>query len=206
MIRLLDRLGRWLGIAVLVALALALLGCQPPVPGRHLVVGDSLTMTAALEGGFPAGYDVHSMMGWEAEDALPGVTQRVADPARNPACAAVALGHNDAADGMSGSTDLGDGFTATDQRQLTDLADAFHPATEVVWVLPAYHGNLAPYAAGIAAYRGWVTAEAAEAGDRVIDWATVVQPAHLEPDGTHLTPAGRRAYGAFIAQGLGSCD
>lgn len=185
--------------------ALACVACQPEPSDDRLVVGDSLTMTAVLAGGFPAGWDVHSMMGWEAEDAQPGVAQRTADPDRSPCAAAIALGHNDAADGTTPAGDLGDGFTTTDAAQLRKLRDTFHPATAVLWVLPDYTGPVPEYAAGIDAYRGWVIAEAARRGDTVVDWRPAHTAADIQADGAHLTPAGQLRYGQLITEGMPHC-
>lgn len=193
-------------LAFLAAAAIALLACQPEPTDQHLVVGDSLTMTALLAGGFPPDWDIHSMIGWEAEDAQAGVAQRTADAERSPCAAAIALGHNDAADGTTAAGgDLGDGFTSTDVAQLRTLRSSFHPSTEVLWVLPDYTGPVPEYAAGIAAYRSWVTTEAAARGDAVVDWRGQHTAADIEPDGAHLTTSGRLAYGRLITEGMPGC-
>lgn len=198
-----DRSWLWLLLAGLCALAAVIVsGCQPPPTNVTTVIGDSLTMTALLEGGFPAEWDIHSMLGWQAEDAQPGVTARAADPARSPCAVAMALGQNDAAAHSDGR---GDGFTTTDAQQMRTLRGTLHPATRVVWILPDYDGTDPAYAAGIDTYRAWATAEAAARGDRVADWRAVNQPTDIDSDGVHLTPAGRMAYGAFITKAVPSC-
>lgn len=187
-----------------VALVLALVGCQPPNPNVRTVVGDSLTMTTLLDGHLQ-GYDVHSMLGWEAEDAQPGLTDRVADPTRSPARVAIALCANDAAQHTGKGPEWGDGFTTTDQAQLRQLRKTLHPATLVVWVLPDYNGTDPLFAAGINACRAWLTAAAAEAGDCVADWRAVNGPADIDPDGVHLTTQGKARYGAMIDQAVTTC-
>jgi lysophospholipase L1-like esterase len=188
--------------AALLLLALPLLAwaCGPPPSTTDLAVGDSLTMTTLLDDHLD-GYDVHSMLGWEAEDAQPGLTQRVADPARNPRTAVVALGANDAAQHTGKGPEYGDGFTATDRAQLLQLRDTFHPDTGVTWVLPHYAGIDPLFITGINAYRTWATTEAARRGDCVVDWRTWQQPGDIDPaDGIHLTAAGKARYAALIEE------
>lgn len=194
-----TRFLRWLIPALLAAVTV---GCQPPPADVTTVVGDSLTMTTLLDGQFPAGWDIHSMLGWQSEDAQPGVTARTADPARSPCAAAIALGHNDA---VKHSDGRGDGWTATDATQMRRLRDTFHPDTRVLWVLPDYTGTDPVYRASIETFRSWVRAEALRHGDLVADWRTAHVAADIDPDGAHLTPTGRRAYGALITQEMPDC-
>jgi lysophospholipase L1-like esterase len=193
-------------LAAVAALAATAWSCGPPPdPNVTAVVGDSLTMTTLLAGQLPADWDIHSMLGWEAEDAQQGVEQRVADGARNPARVAIALCNNDASQHTGQGPEYGDGFTATDAEQLGRLRSALHPATRVTWVLPDYMGSDPLYAAGINACRSWVTAEAARRGDCVTDWRARNTPADIGPDGIHLTAAGHANYGAMIEQAVNSC-
>lgn len=190
-------------VLVLVALALGAIGCRPSPANITTVVGDSLTMTALLEGGFPPDWDIHSMLGWQAEDAQPGVTARVNDPALSPARAAIALGQNDAAKHTGGP---GDGLTAVDVEQLRTLRTTFDPATVVLWVLPDYEGTDPAYRAGIEQYRAWAASYAATLGDCIIDWRAHAEPGDIDPaDGVHLTHEGRLAYADTIEQGIAAC-
>jgi len=194
--------------SIVMAVATTALGstaCDPPPPPANVVtiVGDSLTMTTLLDGHLP-GYDVHSMLGWQAEDAQPGLDQRVADPARSPRTVVIVLGQNDAAD-HTDPTLIGDGWTTTDAQQVTRLANTPHPDATVCWILPAYYGTDPAYAAGITRFRQWLTAFAAGRGEHVADWATVARPEYIGADGVHLTPTGRAAYGQLITQEATRC-
>lgn len=192
-------------LAVPLAAGILLLACQPPPSDTTTVVGDSLTMTTLLDGRFPAGWDIHSMLGWEAEDAQPGLTQRVNDPTRSPCSVAIALGHNDAGQHTGRGPEYGDGFTSTDAAQMRQLRDTLHPATNVLWVLPDYDGTDPVYPAGIEAARSWIAGYAAQRGDDVVDWRPRNTAADIDPDGVHLTPTGRQRYGAMITEEMPTC-
>jgi len=198
----------WLLASGLLAVAAVLVsGCQyPPAPANiTTVVGDSLTMTALFEGGFPADYDVHSMLGWQAENAQPGLTDRVDDPTRSPARVAVALGANDSCLDAAACPTPRDGWTTTDITQMTQLANTPHPDACVVWVKSAYFGTDPGYIAGLAAHSQWLDGFAASRGERVFEWVDVARPEHIDADGLHLTHAGKLAYGALVQQAVASC-
>jgi hypothetical protein len=200
-----DRTRLLIIAAVLLAVGAILVatGCQPN-PNVTTGVGDSLTMTAALEGGFPASWDIHSMLGWQAENAQPGVADRVNDPRRSPARVFIALGQNDAAAHSDGTG--GDGWTSTDAQQMRTLRDTLDPATQVTWIAPDYDGTDPAYRAGIEAYRTWLVGYADVKGDCLADWRIANVPADIDPaDGVHLTTTGRIHYGAFITQAVDSC-
>lgn len=185
---------------VLVAAA----GCMPPTD-TTTIVGDSLTLTTLLDGQLPAEWDVLSGLGWEAEDAQPGLTERALDPDRAPGCVVIALGANDGADHSGRGPEWGDGFTATDAEQIAQLADTPHPAASVVWVLPHYAGTDPEFAAGVAAYREWVRSFATGRGEPVVDFALVARPDHFLDDGVHFTPTGFAAYGATLRDAEAHC-
>ena len=195
------RLRRTATAVLTVATTALLWACQPP-SDTVTVVGDSLTMTTLLDGQFPAAWDIHSMLGWQAEDAQPGLTTRVNDAQRSPCAVTIALGQNDAARHSDGR---GDGWTTTDAAQMRQLRDTLHQDTRVLWVLPDYDGSDPAYAAGINAYRSWVTTYAAARGDDVVDWRTRNTAADIDTDGVHLTPTGRQHYGAMITQEMPTC-
>ncbi len=189
-------------VSVLVLLAAGALGgactwwpspTEPPFVG-----GDSLTVQAAItEGALPQGWDVVSSLGWQAEDVQPGLDARVTDPARSPGKVVFALGQNDAANG----------FDHTDADQLAKLAQTPHPSACIRWVLPHYSGTDTVKAAGIEQLRTWMAAYAAAHGQGTVDWRPEAQahPEFIDPDGTHLTTAGRLAYGQLIQEAMATC-
>lgn len=185
-------------LAALIAGTLLLAGCPAPPTDHILIGGDSLTIQTAYAGHLPD-FGVVAGLGWQAEDVHhgraghDGVAAWAEDPERSPHTLVVALGQNDAANGLD----------TTDRAQLQQLADATHPDTCVAWVLPWYTGTDPTRVAGINAYRTWAQTR----GEPTVDWRPQAQahPEYVDPDGIHLTPAGRAAYGQLIAQAVDSC-
>ncbi len=196
---------------------------QAPVPGRVLVAGDSITMQAIYWGG-DRGWD-HTdtvMMGWQAEDAQPGVTQAVTDPARSPETLVIAFGEND---------QIG-GFDTTDQWQAIQLALSPAPGACTVLVKPYYTGTDQARLTGIADVRAWDDQMALIYPDRIetVDWAPIAteHPGYIDEDGIHLKttqtdpaedmanaanqilapvlPAAAQAYLDMFANGITACE
>lgn len=185
-----GRRGGWLVLLFLAAVGL--IGCPAPPTDHVLIGGDSLTIQTGYAGHLPAA-DVVAGLGWQAEDVRPGVDGYASDPARSPRTMVVALGQNDAANGLD----------AIDRDQLQQLATAVHADACVAWVLPWYTGSDPTRRAGIDAYRTWVQAR----GEPTVDWKPPAQahPDYIDPDGIHLTPAGQAAYGQIVSQAVAAC-
>ncbi len=188
-------------IAIIIAgLLVAAVGCQYPPSATEppFVGGDSLTLqTAITADALPQGWDVYSMLGWQAEDVQPGLAERVNDPTRSPGRVVFALGQNDG----------GNGFDATDAQQLTTLAHTPHPSACIVWLLPYYAGTDPTHAAGIQAVRDWITVYATAHDQDTVDWRLIAlaHPRDIDTDGIHLTPAGRLDYGQLIQEAVATC-
>ncbi len=186
--------------AAMVLAAVGLAACTyPPSPTEPpFIGGDSLTVqTAITEGALPAGWDIYSGLGWQAEHVQPGLADRVNDPARSPGKILIALGQNDG----------GDGLSSIDTQQLTKLATTGHASACLVWLLPHYAGTDPVHLDGIEATRRWVTAYAAAHNQDTVDWRPVAlaHPEFEAADGVHLTEAGRLAYGQLIQEGVATC-
>jgi GDSL-like lipase/acylhydrolase family protein len=185
-------------LAVLTAGPLASCTWPPSPTEPPFVGGDSLTVqTSITEGALPPGWDVVSNLGWQAENVQPNLTERVSDRTRSPGRVVFALGQNDG----------GNGFDATDAQQLTQLAETPHGDACIRWLLPHYAGTDPTHITGIQAVRDWITVYAAAHGQGTFDWRPRAQahPEYVDPDGIHLTTAGRLAYGQLIQEAMASC-
>lgn len=187
-------------------IALALAACQPvpkqpPAPGRVALAGDSLSVQGGYFGGGYGDIDFTDKigLGWQAETAHPRVSRDVTGPATSPAVLIVALGQNDA----------GNGLDQTDRQQLMALALAPADGTCTVLVKPWYVGSDTVRRSGIAAYRAWVDEMVALFPGRVVsvDWRPhAEQPGVLAADGFHLTETlGAATYNALIRSAPEAC-
>jgi hypothetical protein len=174
---------------------------QPPAPGRVALAGDSLSIQGGYYGGGYGDIDITDKigLGWQAENAHPRVSRDVATHGTSPAVLIVALGQNDAANGLD----------QTDRQQLFALALAPADGACTVLVKPWYVGSDTVRHRGIADYRAWVDEMVALFPGRVhsVDWRPhAEQPGVLAADGYHLTETvGAPTYNAFIRSAPEAC-
>lgn len=184
-------------IIKLTLLALVLIvtlgACEYPPTNRVFIAGDSLTVQTAITGGaIPTDWDVVSGLGWQAEHVQPHLEDRVTDPLRSPGVLVIALGQNDAGP---------DGLSQQDKNQFAALEGAVHPDTRVAWVLP-WSSTPADRVQRLEDFRGYVGRYVATHPACIVDWMPIAQahPEYLDVDGTHLSVAGRHAYGALLQE------
>lgn len=180
----------------------------PPVPGRIMVAGDSLTWDALFYGGgFPAGWDTYGKVygGAQAETFHHRIAQDVDRASTSPETFVMAFGSNDA----------GDGFSQEDRNQVFALAFRPHDDTCTVMVKPHNSTSNATRQNGLEQYRAYVDQLVAAAPDRItsVDWRpTATQPGIMGPDGVHHTRPvgapltfsddGATFYPAWVGEGV----
>jgi hypothetical protein len=166
-----------------------------PIPGKVIVVGDSVTQQAFDPDGdgtnsyttnAPADRNIFAKMGWTTKDVQTTVNNY--SIFRHPQKLVVAVGLNDA------STFFSDGWTADDLTRFRTLLNTPNANTCIALVLPGHAetGSTSwfnSWAAQIDEARADLITLAAERPRTVIiDWQTVIDehPEYVDEDGIHL--------------------
>jgi hypothetical protein len=172
---------------------------NPPLPGKVIVVGDSVTQqafdpnadgvntyTASAPGVVNVGFKQFSHMGWDVADVQATMEQHAV--VRWPQKFVVAMGLNDA------GTLFSDGWTVDDLNRFRTLINTVHPNACVAIVLPGH---------GATGATPWFSAWAAQIDEArvdlaglvnerphtmVFDWQDVINdhPEYVDEDGIHL--------------------